>query len=248
MISSAKDNPKNIYILVEPSVIYGDKYKIINKIFKNMDDLRIRNVFLDIMGSDQVVKHTHFNKKHTLKGLTLYKNEKYNLTKELGTLTSKLKKRGLKGEDTLLIILGDFQLWRKNGTSTIGYYLSDSWLSSKYSPFVRNFINNNNSELSNMKVLVLGQQNTSTHNHYMHELFMAKLFSLANNSIKLSGYFITKNQININNVEFSFNLINYSLNNSTFVKSTKLNNSNLFQLNRDNGASIDIAADEVRKL
>lgn len=185
---------KNIYILVEPSSALDNKH-ILTPILSNTKMLlrwisadgrnpRFRRAFIRVVGvHSQYYKKADVGKmgKQNIMGRVyrLIKNQKkYSIASGLSHFSQDLEGHSWKGEETLLLIIGDID-FVKNGISSHGKYLNSAWLTQKRSPYKRNFLDRDNQIARGTSVVILNRTQLNLKAEKQREGFLYNLFSKA---------------------------------------------------------------------
>ena len=189
---NAEDHLKNLYILIEPTPIENSEKDLLLPSFKNLEIIakwlsKKRSLYSKVyITSPGLRKGKEYKgkqiqkiaKKHIFPHLyKLIKNKReYSMPKALGTYTSDIQRLGWKGSETLLLIFGDIN-FVKNGFDSHGKYLNSAWLSNKDSPYVRYFLQKDNSISKNSSVIVITRTQIDLKHEKMRKDFLVNLFS-----------------------------------------------------------------------
>lgn len=200
-------NIKNLYIIVEPNSIHSsdeDNKKVLLPIFKNLLQIgkwvsndkvtpKFKRVFIRVAGGNTYrynVNTIHkLSKKKTFVGI--YKNTKdiqeYSIAGTLAYFPQYLEKQGWKGEETLLLIMGDIN-FVKNGITSHGKYLNSFWLENKNSPFVKYLLSKDNTPAKDTSVIIMTRTQLGLRKEKMRQDFIVNL--LSNEKVGMNVYYI----------------------------------------------------------
>ena len=206
--SSIYANIKNLYIIIEPNSIYEDEKdskRVLTPVFKTLLQMgkwiskdkdmlpKFKRVVIQVAGGNTYrfnKKNIHkLSKKKTFVGV--YKNtksvEEYSIADTLAYFPQNLEKLKWKGEETLLLIMGDVN-FVKNGITSHGKYLNSFWLESKNSPFVKYLLSKDNSPAKNVSVMVLTRTQLKLNHEKMRQDFIVNL--LSNEKMGMNVYYV----------------------------------------------------------
>ena len=206
--SSIHANIKNLYIIVEPNSLQSsdeDTKRVLLPVFKNLLQIgkwvsndkttpRFKRVFIRVAGGNSYT----FNKKNihklskTKTFIEIYKNtkdmEEYSIADTLAYFPQDLEKfKGWKGEETLLLIMGDIN-FVKNGITSHGRYLNSFWLENKNSPFVKYLLSKENTPAKDTSVIVITRTQLGLKDEKMRQNFIVNL--LSNEKVGMNLYYI----------------------------------------------------------
>jgi hypothetical protein len=207
--SSIYANIKNLYIIVEPNSFYTEKRdskKILTPVFKTLLQIgkwiskdkdippKFQRVVIQVAGGNTYKFNKRnidkLSKKKTI--IEIYKNTKnikeYSIADTLAYFPQDLEKlKGWKGEETLLLVMGDIN-FVKNGISSHGKYLNSFWLESQNSPFVKYFLSKDNTPAKDVSVMVLTRTQLKLNHEKMRQDFIVNL--LSNQQVGMNVYYI----------------------------------------------------------
>lgn len=206
-ISNIYGNIKNLYIIIEPHIIEKEKDEVKTVLvptFKNLTQIgkwitenrakpKFKNVFIRVAGGNsyQFKKKSldRLSKRKTF--VQIYKDtkeiEEYSISKTLAYFPQDLRLKKWKGEETLLLIMGDVN-FVKNGISSYGKYLNSYWLESENSIFVKYFLSKDNQPAKDTSVIVLTQTQLSLIHEKMRRDFIINL--LSNERVGMRLYYV----------------------------------------------------------
>jgi len=189
---------KNLYILIEPTSAMDaedasqhilipsleNSKNIVKWIVKNRTRPKFRNIFIRVVG----YKTELFKQKDIgvmlQKGIfnNIYKSIKmkkeYSITNGLSHFSQDLEGNGWRGDETMLLVIGDID-FVKNGVSSHGKYLNSAWLTNKQSPFVRDFLKRDNTIAKDTSVVIFTRTQLNLKDEKRREDFLINLFSKA---------------------------------------------------------------------
>lgn len=204
---------KNLYILIEPTVVHNNKIDgyevnpVLDISFNILDEIiswvtqnsvaKFRKVFIRGVGidDDETFAQEFKNEKISFKRLKKYSNDLYNemlgiktysVADTLSTIAKDIKKKKWKAKETLLIYIGDVT-HNRNGFNSHGKALNSQWLINKRSPFVKSFIENDNTFAQGISVIVFNRTQLSLDKEKLREDFLINLFSLAGMKVYYVG-------------------------------------------------------------
>jgi len=206
--SNIHANIKNLYIIVEPNSIHSsdeDNKKVLLPIFKNLLQIgkwvsndkitpKFKKVFIRVAGGNTYTyneKTIHkLSKKKTF--VRIYKNTKdiqeYSIADTLAYFPQDLEKlKGWKGEETLLLIMGDIN-FVKNGITSHGKYLNSFWLENKNSPFVKYLLSKDNTPAKDTSVIIMTRTQLGLREERIRQDFIVNL--LSNEKVGMNVYYI----------------------------------------------------------
>jgi len=238
-------NLKNLYIIVEPNGLKSHKEsdkQILVPVFKNLLQIGkwitkknssplFKKVFIRIAGGNSYMfrkkRMNKLAKKRTF--VEIYKEtksiENYSFAKTLAYFPQDLELNGWKGEETLLLIMGDIN-FVKNGISSHGKYLNSAWLEKKKSPFMKYLLLKENSPAKGTSVMVLTRTQLNLRDEKMRKDFIVNLFS--NEKMGMKPYFVGENYNIFNAPGTSKSKDNYML---ELIRAIKYGKRNILKVN-----------------
>jgi hypothetical protein len=205
--SSLHANIKNLYIILEPNALKSqknsdkrmivpmfEKLLMIGKWVSPKDNTpKFKKVFIRIAGGNSYIfskKKIHkLSRKSTF--IEMYQEVKaiksYSFPKTLAYFPQDLELNGWRGEETLLLIMGDIN-FVQNGITSHGKYLNSAWLESKKSPFVKYLLLKDNTPAKDASVMVLTRTQLNLKDEKMRKDFIVNLF--AHTQMGMQPYFI----------------------------------------------------------
>ena len=199
---------KNLYILIEPTSAMNieDSSKhiltpslmttksILSWIAKSKQRPKFNNIFIRVVGyRTELYKRKDIGsmpKKPIIRNI--YKNIKnkkgYSIANSLSHFSQDLEGLNWKGDETMLLVVGDVD-FVENGISSHGRYLNSAWLNNDTSPFVRKFINRDNDISKRSSVVIFTRTQLKLKDEEKRKNFLVNLFSKANMKVYYVGGF-----------------------------------------------------------
>lgn len=199
---------KNLYILIEPTSAMNieDSSKhiltpslmttksILSWIAKSKQRPKFNNIFIRVVGyRTELYKRKDIGsmpKKPIIRNI--YKNIKnkkgYSIANGLSYFSQDLEGLNWKGDETMLLVVGDVD-FVENGISSHGRYLNSAWLNNDTSPFVRKFINRDNDISKRTSVVIFTRTQLKLKDEEKRKNFLVNLFSKANMKVYYVGGF-----------------------------------------------------------
>ena len=199
---------KNLYILIEPTSAMNieDSSKhiltpslmstksILSWIAKSKQRPKFNNIFIRVVGyRTELYKRKDIGsiqKKPIIRNI--YKNIKnkkgYSIANGLSYFSQDLEGLNWKGDETMLLVVGDVD-FVENGISSHGRYLNSAWLNNDTSPFVRKFINRDNDISERTSVVIFTRTQLKLKDEEKRKNFLVNLFSKANMKVYYVGGF-----------------------------------------------------------
>jgi len=199
---------KNLYILIEPTSAMNieDSSKhiltpslmstksILSWIAKSKQRPKFNNIFIRVVGyRTELYKRKDIGsipKKPIIRNIYInIKNKKgYSIANGLSYFSQDLEGLNWKGDETMLLVVGDVD-FVENGISSHGRYLNSAWLNNDTSPFVRKFINRDNDISERTSVVIFTRTQLKLKDEEKRKNFLVNLFSKANMKVYYVGGF-----------------------------------------------------------
>ncbi len=203
---SSQARCKNLYVLIEPnSSLQNESYKdILEPSFRNLENImkwiqkdkmspKFNNVFIRVIGYE-----TKLYKKKTIGRIngklfkSIYKEIKnkksYSIADGLGYFSQDLRANNWKGDETMLLIIGDIN-YRSESISSHGMYFNSSWITNKNSTFYRSFLAKDNDIAKGTSVVIFTRTQLDMKNEKRREDFLVNLFKKSNMIVYYIGDF-----------------------------------------------------------
>ncbi len=206
VVESSQARCKNLYVLIEPnSSSQSESYKdILEPSFRNLENImkwiqkdktspKFNNIFIRVVGYEtKLYKKKSIGRINGKLFKSIYKEIKnkknYSIADGLGYFSQDMRANRWKGEETILLIIGDIN-YRTETISSHGMYFNSSWITNKNSVFYRNFLSKDNDIAKDTSVVIFTRTHLDMKNEKRREDFLVNLFEESNMKVYYVGGF-----------------------------------------------------------